>query len=111
MANWNNDEKKKELMMVKECVSIILKQKEKYLTSGIMKRQEFDVKMGTLFPSFIANYGSIYKMTISNDDIGILYKMLDGIFDICDGKQNFNDVRNGFGNLLAAKYLPPNKKN
>lgn len=118
MANWNNNDKKKELIMVKECVSVLLKQKEKYLTSKLMSELEFNQKMGTLFPSFIENYGAIYKIVIKNDDISMLYKMLDDIFAICNGKKDFEDVRTNLGNVLAKKYIPKsildsknNKKN
>jgi hypothetical protein len=106
MANWNNADKKKELIMVKECVSVLLKQKEKYLTSKLMSEMEFNKKMETLFPSFIENYGAIYKMVVKNNDISMLYKMLDDIFAICNGKKEFEDVRNNLGDVLATKYIP-----
>ena len=108
MAIWNNDDKIKELNMVKECVSMILKQKELFLTSGKMNEFEFNMKMDTIFPSFIKNYGTIYKMIIRSKDIKILYKMLDDLFAVCDGKKSFDDVRKNIGNDLANKYIPKN---
>jgi len=106
MTSWNNDEKKKELSMVKECVALLLKQKEKYLTSKKMTELEFNLKMEEIFPSFMKNYGAIYKMVVRNNDINLLYKMLDEIFAVCNGKKNFEDVRNNMGDMLATKYIP-----
>jgi len=106
MATWNNDDKIKELKMVKECVSLILKQKEIHLTSGQMNELEFTMKMESIFPSFIKNYSAIYKMIVRNNDINILYKMLDELFSVCNGKKDFDEVRNKMGDDLANKYIP-----
>ena len=108
MATWNNDDKIKELNMVKECVSIILKQKEINLTSGRMNELDFNLKMESIFPSFVKNYGTVYKMIIKNNYINFLYKMLDELFAVCKGRKNIDDVRNKFGNDLAKKYIPEN---
>jgi len=115
MAVWDNDGKIKELNMVKECVSLILKQKELHLTSKKMSELEFNIKMESIFPSFVKNYGTVYKMIIRCSDIKILYKMLDDLYSVCNGEKNFDDVRKKTGNDLAEKYIPkkvgpPNKQ-
>ena len=109
MSNWDKEDKIKEINMVKECISVILQHKKKYLTSGIMTKETFDTKMKTIFPSLIENYCVLYRMTIESDDISLLYKMLDDIMLICHGKTDLDTVRNDLGNKLADKYLPKEK--
>ena len=106
MDIWNSD-KQKELKMIKECVSLILKQKEKLLTSKKMNELEFHLKMEELFPSFIKNYGAIYKMVVKSTDLTLLYTMIDNMNDVCKGDKKFEDVRSKFGSILADKYVPP----
>jgi hypothetical protein len=106
MDIWNSN-KKKELQMIKECVSLILKQKERLLTSNKMNELEFHIKMEELFPSFIKNYGAIYKMVVKSNDLTLLYSMINNMNDVCNGDKKFEDVRSNFGSILTDKYVPP----
>ena len=105
MEVWNIEEKKKELDLIKEIVSLLQVFKNKYKNQ--VSHQTLDEMLRTTFSSFSKNYEPIYKMVLINDDLSILNEMINNIYQICDGKKELEDVKTEFGNKLAEKYIFP----
>ena len=108
MASWDNTEKLKELNLVKETVSLILKFKEKYLNGELdMTSNEFKAFMKSTFETFIKKYETLYKMVLQNDDINMLDMMIEQMTNVCYGNLTLDEVRNRMGEDLAQKYIYP----
>lgn len=107
MEPWDNKEKLQELEVIKKNVDLIIKFKKHYLESGTLTPEQFCTKIETIFPSFTENYPVLYKLTLTCDDISILYKMIDKITSVCKGNSSVDDARNSMGEMLAEKFLYP----
>jgi len=105
MDVWNVEEKKKELQLIKETVHLLQIFKNKYKDQ--VNHQILDNMLRSTFSSFSKNYEPIYKMVLLNDDMSMLDEMINDIYQICDGKKEFDDVKKEFGDKLAKKYIYP----
>lgn len=104
-----DSDKKKELEVVKKNVKMILDFKKKYILDAEipMNLQEFDETMRLIFPKFVEQYPTLYKMVFTNSDINLLYKMIDKIMNICDGFTTIDEAKKDVGEMLAKEYLYP----
>ena len=107
------DDKKQELLMVKQTVSFILKIKQEKLNNNSVSESDiesFDNYIKKLFPLFCTDYPFLYKMIFSNSDTEILHildNMINSLTDVCDGKLSFDECKDNMGEQLASKYLYP----
>jgi len=64
------------------------------------------------FPDFTARYYGMYKMLISGKDPSMLWKMLESIEAVQQGKTSLEKVEKNLGNDLKDRYITPvlNKK-
>jgi hypothetical protein len=104
-----DENKKKELELVKQNVKMILNFKKQYILDAEipMPINEFDNTMKHIFPKFCEEYPTLYKMVFTNSDINLLYKMIDMIMNICDGNTTMDKAKDEMGEMLAEQYLYP----
>jgi hypothetical protein len=106
MAFYSNNEKLEELEIVKKTVALIVDFKEKFKNDDLgMTQDEFKTFMNNMFSTFIEKYNALYKMVLENDNIDMLYTMIEQIVNICNGNVTLDDARNKMGNDLADKYI------
>lgn len=106
MATWNKNDKKKELDTVKQCVDTIMKLKIKCLNDGI-PIDNLEIMIKEIFPFFVDNYYSLFKLTLKTDDVSMLYVMIDRIMDVCQGDITLDAVKKDISDILAEKFLYP----
>lgn len=128
MSTEFNDEKKQELLMVKQTVNFILKIKKESLINNIVTLHPegmhsrnptstttndielFDNYIKNMFPLFCKDYPTLYKMIFSNSDkdiCDILDSMINSLTDVCDGNLSLDQCKEMMGEQLASKYLYP----
>lgn len=66
----------------------------------------FEQMMEEKFAEFSSNYYSVFKMILSGEDIGPLFKMFEVIGNINTGKTTFEQGEKTVGTFLT-KFLPP----
>jgi len=100
---WNNtDAKIAELEIVKKILSAILKLKIKYMHLTI---EQLDEKLKSLFPDFVENYKTLYKLILNDDNVDMAFNMIQQMIDVCNNKKNINDVTKNISDKLANDYL------
>jgi hypothetical protein len=100
--NWDSAEKKRELILIKKVISYINK-----LKNEIPDKEILDIELKKVFPSFVQNYTTIYKLALEGSDLSFLDIMIDQINEICNGNKNFDEARTDIGESLAERYLYP----
>ena len=63
-----------------------------------------------LYPDFYDKYPFLVKKICKRDDLTILYKMIDSIELINEGKDTISNVEHNLGQELAEKYLDKQPK-
>jgi len=71
--------------------------------------QEFNTILETKFAPFAESNPSVFKLLIKNDvnDISKLFIIIEQIYDIKNGKINFDDAFDNFKEKLANEYIYP----
>ena len=98
--------------MIRNHVDMINNHIKKMELEGKSTPFEFELELLEVFPEFYDAHPSLVKKLCKRDDISYLYKMLDNLQQIEDGKKTLAGVEMNLGNELANKYLYPvvNKK-
>ena len=68
------------------------------------------LKILELYPEFYDNYPFLVKKLCKNQDITMLYTMLEKLNQIEKGNSTLENVERNLGEQLAEKYLYPNIK-
>ena len=76
----------------------------------VILKKEDDIKyrnkLISLFPTFAEDYPILFKKIINNDDITMLFTMLNSLNDVSSGKDE-KQITTELGEMLAEKYLYP----
>jgi hypothetical protein len=93
---------------IKQTVELVQKiiNTEEYI---ILKKEndiKYRNKLISLFPTFSNDYPILFKKIINNDDITMLYTMLNSINDVSSGKDE-KKITTELGEMLAEKYIYP----
>lgn len=106
MEIWDKNEKKKEMLLIKETVELlkIFKQNNMHKFGDPALLDQY---LRSIFKSFCQKYEPIYKMVLTTDDLTLLDEMITSILDVCDGKENFENAKKLYGERLAEKYVYP----
>ena len=67
-----------------------------------------ELKIIEVFPEFYDMYPFLIKKLCKQEDINMIYHMLDKLDDINKGKSTLNTVEHELGQELYNKYLDPN---
>jgi hypothetical protein len=72
------------------------------------KTDPFELEMDTImkFPEFYDEFPSLCKKLCKQDDISMLYKMLDNLVMVQNGNKSLAGVEYSLGTELAKKYIP-----
>ena len=76
---------------------------------SILKKEDdikYRNKLISLFPTFAEDYPILFKKIINNDDITMLFTMLNSLNDVSSGKDE-KQITTELGEMLAEKYLYP----
>lgn len=71
---------------------------------------EHEIEIMTNYPDFYQEYPSLVKKLCKQDDMSMLYKMLDSLESIQTGQKSLAGAELTLGEELATKYLYPNVK-
>lgn len=96
--------------MNRENVNKIRKSIETYRKQGITDPFELEMKIANNTAELYDNYSTIVKKISRNENIDLLYKMLDSLDEVDKGKQSLAAVEYSLGEQLAKKYVYPNIK-
>ena len=98
-----------ELELVMKNVELILKFKKKFIIDAeySMSVDEFEKIIHSLLPSFYNEYPVLCKMIVTNNDLDILYKMIDKLIRVEHGNESIDKVKTDLGDDLAEKYIFP----
>jgi hypothetical protein len=102
-TNFNVDRIKKTIVEVDSFIKNLIK-------SG--KKDQFELEMDTIvqFPEFYDEFPSLCKKICKQDDISMLYKMLENLNMVQTGNKSLASVEYSLGNELATKYIPNYKE-
>ena len=93
-----------ELELVKGTIEFIVEQKKETQLGEV----EFEDSMRRQFPVFAERYITIFhKIVRGNDNIDIIYTMIDAQIDVAKKKVSYKKVADEFGNILHDKYVKP----
>ncbi len=74
-------------------------------------RAEYEAYIEDKFTHFTVRYYGVYQMLISGGDLSMLWKMLESIEAVQQGKTTIEKVEKSLGNDLKDKYITPILKN
>lgn len=71
-------------------------------------KSTFEMEMDVMikFPEFYDEFPSLCKKVCKQDDISMLYKMLENLYNVQSGNKSLASVEYSLGNELATKYIP-----
>lgn len=100
----NNTKIVVELELVKSTIEFIVEQKKGTGLSEVA----FEDEMRRQFPLFAERYITIFhKIVRGNDDINMVYAMIDSQIEVAKRRVSYRQVADDFGHMLHDRYVKP----
>lgn len=103
------DKTKVEVDTIKDMVSVL----KQYMTVPLIQEMkhknynDYEKYLGNIFPTFVANYPTLFYFVIKDNDISFLDSMFKGIIEIAKDSNSKDSVEKKLGEDLAETYLYP----
>lgn len=98
--NFNLDSIKYHINLIQEYTKDKPKNKETELSSELYIMKNYS--------DFYNEYPFLVKKICKQDDISMIYNMMEELYNIQNGNDTINNVEKKLGNKLANQYLYPN---
>jgi DNA integrity scanning protein DisA with diadenylate cyclase activity len=101
-----------DILMIKENIISLKSSINKLVNEGTTDPFDIEMKMIELYPEFYQEHPFLVKKLCKQDDISMVYKMLDNLEQVEQGMTTLSNVEIDLGQQLADQYLSPvlNKK-
>jgi hypothetical protein len=98
-----------DVLSVKQTVLKIQERIQELEKDSLEKKSVFQLETTILeeFPEFYDDHPHLVKKLCKKDDLSMLYKMLDNLEQVDNGKKSLAGVELKLGNELAEQYLYP----
>ena len=94
-------------IMIKQFINTINELIKSRELSGNYTAFDHELVIMELYPDFYQSHPALVKKLTKQDDISYLYKMLENLEQIEQGKKSMAGVELKLGNELAEQYLAP----